>query len=82
MCGSVACDGGIQGTCFPGETEGSFRKVVCAAPKERSSTTGNVAVENDPTAGVWGGTCTCPDGETYLAGAPRHLRTFEWCRSC
>ena len=69
MCESVACDGGIHGACPGGETEGAFRKVICAPPKVRSPNAHkNVVIENDPNVGVWGGTCTCPDGEVYLAG--------------
>lgn len=70
MCNSVACDGGIQGACPRGETEGAFRKVICAAPKPKKENDRNIVLKTDPTAGVWGGTCTCPDGEVYLVGAP------------
>eukprot|EP00966_Prymnesium_polylepis_P174684 4042784-Prymnesium_polylepis.1 len=70
MCGSTACEGGIQGACPGGETEGAFRKVICAPVPERPiSAAMNHVSEKDKTAGVWGGTCMCPDGQVYLAGA-------------
>ena len=70
MCGSVACDGGIQGACPGGETEGAFRKVICAPTKRRGPNAHlNKVTKKDETAGVWGGECVCPDGEVYLAGA-------------
>eukprot|EP00966_Prymnesium_polylepis_P026180 603879-Prymnesium_polylepis.3 len=50
------------------ETEGAFRKVVCQPAPVRSPTTKNVEIKDDATVGVWGGTCTCPDGEVYLVG--------------
>ena len=69
MCNSVACDGGIHGACPGGETEGAFRKVICAPPKQRRpGSNRNIVIENDKTVGVWGGTCRCPDGEEYLVG--------------
>jgi len=69
MCGSVACDGGKKGACFWGETEGAFRKVICEPPVKRpESAARNTVIEKDKTVGVWGGTCTCPDGQVYLAG--------------
>jgi len=68
MCQSVACDGGIQGDCPGGETEGAFRKVICAPPVPVNPRSGNKVIKNDPGVGVWGGTCTCPDGSVYLAG--------------
>jgi hypothetical protein len=71
LCGSVACDGGIQGACPGGETEGAFRKVICAPAKQHSATSRNIVIQNDETVGVWGGTCTCPDGEVYLVGQRR-----------
>ena len=67
MCGSTACDGGIKGACPGGEAEGAFRKVICA-PEVYRPHNKNIIIENDPTAGVWGGECTCPDGQTYLVG--------------
>ena len=71
MCWSVACDGGYQGACPGGETEGAFRKVVCAPPVRRpASAVKNKVIKDDLKVGVWGGTCTCPDGQVYLAGAP------------
>jgi hypothetical protein len=70
MCWSVACDGGIQGACTHGETPGSFRKVICEPQKRRpASARKNKVIKDDPKVGVWGGTCTCPDGQVYLAGA-------------
>jgi len=68
MCQSVACDGGIQGDCPGGETEGAFRKVICAPLLPVNPDAGNKVFKNDPAVGVWGGTCTCPDGSVYLAG--------------
>jgi len=68
MCGSVGCDGGTQGACPGGETEGAFRKVICAPPVEYDFESHNEVIDEDKTAGVWGGTCTCPDGVVYLVG--------------
>ena len=62
MCGSVACDGGFQGACPGGETEGAFRKVIWEPPVERPATTKNVYTTSEQ-VGVWGGECTCPDGQ-------------------
>ena len=70
MCESVACDGGFQGACPGGETEGAFRKVICEPQAERPASAAlNVVIEDDRSVGVWGGTCRCPDGEIYLTGA-------------
>eukprot|EP00966_Prymnesium_polylepis_P087457 2023623-Prymnesium_polylepis.4 len=68
MCYSVACQGGMQGGCYPGEAEGSFRKVLCEPKKWVDSIANNQVVDNDPTVGAWGGECRCPDGNVYLAG--------------
>ena len=70
MCWSVACEGGVQGECNEDEGGWSFRKVVCEPAPERRTGVGNVnqVVENDQSVGVWGGTCTCPDGQVYLVG--------------
>ena len=68
MCGSVACDGGTQGPCPGGENEGAFRKVVCEPAVVRPPDDKNVVIKGDTTVGTWGGTCTCPDGQVYLAG--------------
>jgi len=68
MCQSLACDGGTPGNCINGEGGWSFRKVTCVAPAPRPTTSANVEINDDTTAGVWGGTCTCPDGQVYLAG--------------
>ena len=67
MCGSTACDFGIKGACPGGENEGAFRKVVCAQPPQRPFSR-NVVIDGDTTVGVWGGECTCPDGQVYLVG--------------
>ena len=70
MCWTTACDNGIRGACPGGETEGAFRKVVCEPAKVRPASAAlNVVIEGDETVGQWGGTCSCPDGEVYLAGA-------------
>ena len=52
MCASVGCDGGIQGDCPGGETEGAFRKVVCAPVVEHSNASHNEIIEDDDSAGV------------------------------
>jgi len=73
MCGSVACVGGVQGHCNEGEGEWSFRKVICAPAVAKRQPALNVVTEGDETVGVWGGTCTCPDGEVYLVGDQNDL---------
>ena len=67
MCGSVACDGGVQGECHEGEGGWSFRKVTCAPLRKRPANA-NEVIDDAPGVGVWGGTCTCPDGQVYLVG--------------
>jgi hypothetical protein len=42
-CESVACHGGFQGSCLGGETEGAFRKVVCAPLNHKSRSDGSIA---------------------------------------
>ena len=68
MCASVACKGGHKNSCADAETEGAFRKVICAPKVFPSANSRNVVVENDETVGNWGGTCKCPDGNVYLTG--------------
>jgi len=72
MCLSVGCDGGTQGVCSGGETEGAFRKVVCEPPnyeeENKKQTSSNIVIEYSDNVGVWGGTCTCADGLVYLVG--------------
>ena len=68
MCGSVACDGGTQGECLGMETEGAFRKVICDPGRQWNWNSRNQVIDFDETVGVWGGECTCPDGEVYLVG--------------
>eukprot|EP00966_Prymnesium_polylepis_P324921 7380920-Prymnesium_polylepis.1 len=46
----------------------SFRKMTCAPPPVHPREGKNVRIENDGSVGVWGGTCTCPDGQVYLVG--------------
>ena len=72
MCWSVACEGGVQGTCNEEEGGWSFRKVVCAPAVAHKKQSQNVVIEGDETAGVWGGTCTCPDGQVRRVA----LRSF------
>eukprot|EP00966_Prymnesium_polylepis_P107059 2479012-Prymnesium_polylepis.1 len=83
-CGSLAvpfaatrianpCIGGTNGECNEYETdEWRHRKVTCAtappAPPPPPPTLVNVYGEDDEHVGVWGGECTCPDGQTYLVG--------------
>ena len=83
MCGSVACDGGFHGTCAGGETEGAFRKIICAPPKQNPPTKArNQVIQRDATVGVWGGECTCPDGSVYLAGISLPWHRLVHAPSC
>ena len=65
--GNFNCFGGVEGPCQQHQGRWAFREVHCApaAPRAPSS---NAVVENDFTAGSFGGTCTCPDGQVYLVG--------------
>lgn len=62
-CGSLACVGGVSGTC--NRTTGAWsgqRKVVC-------DTNVNDSVQNNaPGVGQYGGSCTCPNGAVYQVG--------------
>jgi len=72
MCGSIACFGGEQGACHEHEGIWSFREVHCdqaAAGATNLESSVNQVTEGAHGVGVWGGTCTCPDGGTYLVGA-------------
>lgn len=83
MCGSVACDGGMRGACPGGETEGAFRKVKCAQVHHTPSR--NRVTHGAGGVGVWGGQCTCPDGNVYLAGALGRLPNpppLACCTTC
>ena len=68
ICGSLACFGGTDGECIEHEGEWSFREVHCAPAPTHSRQSRNRVLENRQDVGVWGGTCTCPDGEVYLVG--------------
>ena len=56
--------------CIHDEGTWSFRDVYCEPLKtirglDRER---NTVVDNSPGVGGWGGMCTCPDGQEYLAG--------------
>jgi len=72
ICKSLACFGGQEGPCQEHEGVYSFREVHCAslettqfAPRRNDR---NVVIYHAQRVGVWGGTCTCPDGSAYLVG--------------
>ncbi|KAL1528477.1 hypothetical protein AB1Y20_009820 [Prymnesium parvum] len=78
MCSSMNCVNGIPGQCHHREGVWAFRKVICDREQTwrvDGSISGNaykesknIVTKNDQSVGEWGGTCTCPDGQTYLAG--------------
>ena len=65
--GNFNCFGGVEGACQQRQGRWAFREVHCAPAQPRAASS-NVVVENDRTVGTWGGTCTCPDGQSYLVG--------------
>jgi len=60
-CATLACEGGIRGSCNKHNGEWSGASVTCAQPLQNSF------IEDAGTGG-WGGECTCPDGSTYQVG--------------
>jgi len=81
FCGSLACDGGVSGTCHHHLGTWSNRKVVCAQGALTTTTTtpissSNTVIENAAGVGGWGGSCTCPDGMEYQVGD-----NFDFCGS-
>jgi len=71
-CGSLACIGGISGSCGPDNPGGAGVRVTCAPPPPSA----NLIEYNVDNVGGWGGTCTCPDGITYQVGD-----NFDGCGS-
>ncbi|KAL1508522.1 hypothetical protein AB1Y20_004622 [Prymnesium parvum] len=67
LCASIACHGGIASECHHREGPWAFREVACAGPR-RVIASRNAVEEGVAAVGVWGGTCTCPDGNVYLVG--------------
>lgn len=62
-CKSLACDGGISGSCSESGANGKGGwKVTCG------SSNGNVYQSTGISGMAWGGKCTCPDGRAYLVG--------------
>ena len=62
-CGSLACVGGVSGTCNRANGEWSGRrKVVC------DTNVHDTVQENAPGVGTYGGSCTCPNGAVYQVG--------------
>jgi len=62
-CGSLACQGGAAGHCE--------RAIVETRRGMRVRCNGTSAVnvyEKVPSVGLWGGICTCPDGQQYQVG--------------
>ena len=71
ICNSIACFGGVAGPCNEREGIWAFREVHCAPSPPRGVVAGvsaNTVVTDETQAGLWGGTCTCPDGEVFLVG--------------
>jgi len=60
-CATLACEGGVRGSCKRHDGPWSGAAATCAPPLENSY------IEEADTGG-WGGTCTCPDGQTYEVG--------------
>ena len=64
---NLACEGGISGPCLgsrpdqspqPPDYDGWSKRVTCT----------NSIMTDQPDIGGWGGSCTCPDGQSYWAG--------------
>lgn len=74
ICNSLACFGGIAGPCNQQEGIWAFREVHCAPspPKGVVANSENRVVVGAQAAGIWGGTCVCPDGTIYLVGDSGH----------
>ena len=76
ICNSLACFGGTSGPCTQHEGVWAFREVHCApsSPPGVRAAASNIVIADSPEAGVWGGTCTCPDGSIYMVRAiPSHF---------
>jgi hypothetical protein len=60
-CGSIACEGGVAGTCSEGgiSSANQGKKVTCRPGNYYRKVNG---------VGGWGGMCTCPDGKKYQVG--------------
>ena len=77
-CGSLACFGGVSGTCNHRHGPWSNKKVTCAPPSgtpQAPSLMPQAPPSLPPTneyvdamTGGWGGDCTCPDGQIYQVG--------------
>ena len=68
LCGSINCFGGTEGRCTQAQGRWAFREVHCARFPQPIGR-GDTVLENQySTAGIFGGTCTCPNGNVYLVG--------------
>jgi hypothetical protein len=80
-CATLACIGGVMGTCSKMQSLGAHKTVVCACPKPGQDRPfakapepvcvgppENIVVEESRNTGGYGGTCMCPDGQTYDVG--------------
>ena len=62
-CSTLACFGsGVSGSYCGSNNPGGGNVMVVCAHRE------NIVQQNARGVGTWGGTCTCPDGQTYLVG--------------
>lgn len=68
FCGSTNCFGGTEGRCIQAQGRWAFREVHCAPFPQRIGPGDTVLENQHRTAGIWGGTCTCPNGNVYLVG--------------
>ena len=68
LCGSTNCFGGTEGRCIQAQGPWAFREVHCAGLPQHLGTGDRVLENQQSTAGKWGGTCTCPNGNVYLVG--------------
>merc|ERR1711957_289816 len=58
-CATLACEGGVSGTCKSEDGAWSNMKVTCAHDNYR---------KEESEVGGHGGECTCPNGEKYNVG--------------
>ena len=68
LCGSTNCFGGTEGKCIQAQGPWAFREVHCARLPQHLGRGDQVLENQVSTAGNWGGTCTCPNGNVYLVG--------------
>lgn len=65
-CRSIACEGGYAGPCTKGgiSPSSSGMKVTCATGTGQHVN----YYRHEQNVGIWGGICTCPDGQSYEVG--------------